>query len=293
MHRPWMTALEMQFAAMQNCGRLREQLSPADDLESVDRQLDGAGQVLRCAEAFSWTADTIDAVVHAAATIPDDTQLADLGTLPNPACWWWWFEHPLPFLVDDDDAYPFGRRAVHGLLLVHGLAPSAAVSSLMVIPFGLFATSDSPFMFPLGWDWKVNESVNNQLTTRQGAQPSTLRRPISRFLAAALVWLEQRILVHTTGPVERHRRKQLARDHAVPLPGDVKVIQLRRAEHEAQPTSDRSVLVEWSCRWIVSGHWRNQPVKDGRKLIYILPYVKGPADQPLKVPTHTVYDVSR
>lgn len=70
------------------------------------------------------------------------------------------------------------------------------------------------------------------------------------------------------------------------------MIQLRRTEAQPHPTADGE-NVEWSCRWIVNGHWRNQPYKDERKLIYIMPYVKGPDDMPLKVPTHTVYQVSR
>jgi len=307
MHRPWMTALEMQFATMRNMARLQQHLAgpdAPDDLQaapetltSVGQRLEQAAHVLRAAEAFSWTTDAMSAVAQAAATIPEDTALSDFAAFPNPAYWWWWFDTPLPFLIEDEH-YPTDRRTVHGLLVIHGCLPTASVGSVLVIPFGLMAghrlspMAGQPFMFPLGWEWHLNESLA-QLHARYRERPSNLPRPISRFLAAAMVWLEQRILVQSAGPVERHRRKQIARDHAVPLPGDVKVIQLRRAEHEAQPQSDRSVLVEWSCRWIVSGHWRNQPVKDGRKLIYILPYVKGPADQPLKVPAHTVYDVSR
>ena len=38
---------------------------------------------------------------------------------------------------------------------------------------------------------------------------------------------------------------------------------------------------------------QKQPYKAEQKLIYIMPFVKGPADKPLRVPTHTVYQVSR
>ena len=59
----------------------------------------------------------------------------------------------------------------------------------------------------------------------------------------------------------------------------------------AVPGEER--VVDWRFRWVVSGHWRKQAVKDGHRLTYINPYMKGPADRPLKLPTATVYDVNR
>jgi hypothetical protein len=77
------------------------------------------------------------------------------------------------------------------------------------------------------------------------------------------------------------------------VPSGVRVVQLRRSEPNSRLDVRTHQPVDWSCRWIVGGHWRNQPYKDSTKLIYIMPYVKGPEDKPLRVPTHTVYQVSR
>lgn len=61
--------------------------------------------------------------------------------------------------------------------------------------------------------------------------------------------------------------------------GEVNVILLRRTktlddgDHDPAP-------VEWSCRWIVQGHWRTYK-KDGRR-IWIRPYIKGPDGLPVK-----------
>lgn len=59
------------------------------------------------------------------------------------------------------------------------------------------------------------------------------------------------------------------------------VVHLRRVRpvHEGEPSSS----VEWSHRWMVSGHWRNQwfPTQKRHKQIWIHPYVKGPEDKPL------------
>ena len=43
---------------------------------------------------------------------------------------------------------------------------------------------------------------------------------------------------------------------------------------------------EYSCRWIVSGHYRNQPCGPGRtqrRRIWIAPYIAGPKDRPLVI----------
>jgi hypothetical protein len=48
--------------------------------------------------------------------------------------------------------------------------------------------------------------------------------------------------------------------------------------------SAESMPKDWSHRWIVHGHWRNQPTKEGSKVIWIDDYIKGrPDDKPLWV----------
>lgn len=66
----------------------------------------------------------------------------------------------------------------------------------------------------------------------------------------------------------------------------VTVIRIRRLEHApaAEPGS-----VDWTCRWIVRGHWRR--LADGRQT-YVKPYVKGPEGLPLRV-TDRVWEFVR
>lgn len=121
------------------------------------------------------------------------------------------------------------------------------------------------------------------------------------FYLAACTWLKQRVAVTEPGHIERHHRKQLARDmkqQDVPVPATIKVVHLRRAEtrsHEPSVEGEHAPR-EWSCRWGVEGHWRNQPIGPGRaetKLIYIMPFVKGPADKPFKAAGQKVFKVVR
>lgn len=57
-----------------------------------------------------------------------------------------------------------------------------------------------------------------------------------------------------------------------------RMVELRKGKHAGvQP-------VEWSCQWWVSSHWRHQwcPGRKTHKWIYIMPYIKGPPEKPLK-----------
>jgi hypothetical protein len=109
-----------------------------------------------------------------------------------------------------------------------------------------------------------------------------------RFVAAMWTLMQQRIAHTTVVRPERHQRKRAARAGLAAARGGVRVITLRRELPD--PAAGESVPhhreVNWRSRWVVSGHWRNQPYKDGYRLIFIDPYVKGPEGLPLKFSDH-------
>lgn len=103
-----------------------------------------------------------------------------------------------------------------------------------------------------------------------------------RFLLAFLMMLNQ-----TVTSVEEHTldRKGSRRFKRMGLPDRVTVVRLRR--HKNIDRLEGETLVEWAHRWVVRGHWRNQPYKDDDgttiyKRIWIAPHVKGPEGAPLK-----------
>lgn len=62
---------------------------------------------------------------------------------------------------------------------------------------------------------------------------------------------------------------------------DVRIITLRQQHHE---TDEAAPSREYQHRWLVNGHWRNQPYGPGRsqtRPVFIHPYLKGPEDAPL------------
>lgn len=283
--RPWMTALEMQFAAMRFVEHAAEM-----KFTPQTRKLAGlcsmARAPLKHALAYSWSHETYSAVEMASKTIPLETTMSrDL--LPEHACWWWFGETPYLFGTESD------VFTVVALLIF-----CDKQDRVSFLTFSKPQDEAVPSIPSTWWTWGRGESYGDIIRRleplRDGNdQTSVHARHLARFTVAALGWLQQRILSASVGHVERHRRKQLAREHGAVI-SDVKVIQLRRTEPRQNSDSQHGEFVEWSCRWIVNGHWRNQPYANGeRKLIYILPYVKGPDDKPLKVPTHTVYSVSR
>lgn len=58
-----------------------------------------------------------------------------------------------------------------------------------------------------------------------------------------------------------------------------------RKSHARYEEDEEAGDGNYSHRWIVQGHWRNQPYKENgetvHKVIWIAPYVKGPDDKPL------------
>lgn len=101
-----------------------------------------------------------------------------------------------------------------------------------------------------------------------------------RYFQATQRIARQRITAHSEQRLPRQMRRQLAREGEPRT--DVTVITLRRAKTKTEQ-EERSV--EWSCRWLVRGFWRNQfyPSEDTHRQIWISGYCKGPPDKELRV----------
>jgi hypothetical protein len=100
-----------------------------------------------------------------------------------------------------------------------------------------------------------------------------------------ILMLQQPPEIVTVSRRELTNKKQLKRLKAKSVPSEVTVVDIRhkyRSVSSSASTTDR----EYSRRWLVTGHWRWQPMKDRetglaiRKRIWVNPYIKGPADKP-------------
>lgn len=132
------------------------------------------------------------------------------------------------------------------------------------------------------------------------------------WLHALWMLLDSEITVSSSGQLDRAARRRS--QHAGLKYDDVQVITLRRARH-AETTGDHEpVSIDWSCRWMVQGHWRHvggyadqhhhfvpsqyrgegQVICQtcGTKGAWVRPYVKGPDGKPMRHVEH-VWRLSR
>ena len=111
------------------------------------------------------------------------------------------------------------------------------------------------------------------------------------ILQCVLRLMSQTVAVrdHRDAPRQQARRIEKAEFP----PRRITVVTLRRPETRSTDPEHRTV--DWSHRWIVDGHWRQQwyPSLGQHRQIWISPYVKGPTDLPLVVPKAHVYQFVR
>lgn len=105
-----------------------------------------------------------------------------------------------------------------------------------------------------------------------------------RFKSLPFVGLE-------SAPMSRQQRRQYERRHRQ-LPA-VYIVTLRKKQFVSGPT-DGQGGVDWSCRWLVHGHWRKRAERLGPgEPIYVRPHLKGPENKPFRAPRERVYRVRR
>lgn len=273
--------------------------------EETRAVFDTMDTVLPHCRAFAWAPDAATAVLLAAKTIPLSATLPATLLPEGVAEQFWYFDTPIPIATPDSGpgAWQESNNGDGGCDFEHiraiTLAPGPRHAGVLVTGFREFWYADNGprFLAPHDLCAIPEGTLNDWLAQLRADHPNisdhSSRLALVRIAIAGCVWLRERIVTTSPGHVERHRRKQLAREYkdAPPLSSDVQIIALRRTASSAHQGSGDSVA--WSCRWVVSGHWRQQPYKAGRRLRYILPYVKGPEDKPLKTPTTTVYAVKR
>lgn len=122
-----------------------------------------------------------------------------------------------------------------------------------------------------------------------------LPRPPCPHILAGLRFMEMEFVGRERQTLPRHIRRAAELKRRPTLP-EINVVQIRRTYRDARPGGGANDAGrEWSCSWLVSGHWRNQwyPSKAGWAPKYIMPYAKGDPDKPLRAPKGTVYVVNR
>lgn len=160
--------------------------------------------------------------------------------------------------------------------------------AISLVPFTLADTIWSP----LGrTDWPVYHDTDDTTLNDGIDDPNREQRIASqtedRRMVAALWQLisQHRVVEERRAAVtNKNAVRRFVREHGRP-PAPVRVIDVRRPPIERDGGHEHRD-VEWTRRWIVSGHWRQQAYGEGRSLrrpTWIAPFVKGPADRPLVI----------
>jgi hypothetical protein len=110
-----------------------------------------------------------------------------------------------------------------------------------------------------------------------------------RWLYTALHLMSQKLAVtrkEGTSPLARSLNRSKGRK----INDDLRIVSLRRMEYDPQQEQGEHSDREFQWQWVVTGHWRRQPYRDGvYKNIFIEAFVKGPQTMPLKPPVHKIY----
>jgi hypothetical protein len=199
------------------------------------------------------------------------------------------------FLFDTPLALPTDVQ-----LTLRAIAWSFANDVLWAACFCEMPEDRGPGGFPqMTVTWRLHMSLDMLVRTGRAACESEFladgtwacQEHMVRLLAAAFAFLEQRILITRPERPPRFVRRRLpaAREDT-----RVHVVILRRTQRSPTDAAGEHPMA-WSCRWIVRGHWRDQwfPSLGRHRPLWILPYEKGPEEQPLRMPGATVFAVVR
>jgi len=249
-------------------------------------------------ETFYWSEPICELITSAALSIPGSWTLRDesLEVLHGFA----WLAKPIKIksserLVQAIGWLPIRWQGENGQEVWPINERPALTDSerdlLALIFFSESTEAPVPFPHTIGY-WPINEPLSEvrahlleQMRARyDGSQGITVHEKVSLF-ATMVAFMEQRILIAPKFLADRMARHRFDREKQKPPTDEIQVVKLRARERRTGEGDHRDV--DWTCRWIVHGHWRKRqwyPSKHEYRPKYIASYLKGPEDKPLRNP---------
>lgn len=233
-------------------------------------------QILREGEHFYVGEDYCELLESAVVGLPDTTFTSDL--FPTEAGFVL-FARPLTLgstQEEPDKVIQMSglgwRRAIDGIQILNF---GHAGDNWRYLPNTHFGVRDGDFL-----NEKI-ERFESEMDKGHGKYVSNDRHEM-RYLMALLLFMNQKVLSRGTTRIDRSARRR-AQAAGLAHTDTMQVVSLPKAEQAGGSSEPQAV--EWSCRWIVRGFWRQQwyPSTQTRKPRWILPFMKGPEDKPLRV----------
>jgi hypothetical protein len=268
-------AIEAQIVGLQR-ERQRWAYALPEDEESV-RPVFSA---LRAGETFSVAEPICRLIGTAADSLPTATLVREL--LPA-AGGWVYFDRPFPMSEFTSDGY-------HPLL--QALSWTTFRDGIVVGVFMTRPQDGKPWpILHMNYPWLFGANVREVATEVPTPEPIPGFTEYSCYLMALLLFMRQRILVASARYIaNRQARKRIAK--AIGHEPVVKVIELRARDYQQRDESEGTGM-EYTCQWLVRGHWHQYHTREGLQPRWVMPYVKGPSDKPLRVAEKVAYEVVR
>jgi hypothetical protein len=259
-----------------------ERATADGDVEDVGAALIG---VLPEADACYISPDMTAVAKHLGRSLPN-LEL-DASVVPSPSGFLMWDSQPLANVTWDGMSYPV-RGAVWanaeysestpGVLNLNASIDRVNALTIILLMDPSAHYSTIPHVMPGGnMFWRHGHTPGD--AGGFAFEPGEVDIPA--LLLTTWILMGQTIARVNKTQAERHERKRSIR---AGLPDFVTIVHLRRhSETGRQPDDERPT--EWTHRWLVDAHWRNQwyPSTGEHKPIPIFPYVKGPRHLPLIV----------
>jgi hypothetical protein len=257
-----------------------------------------------------WTSgDMLELALHAAASMPDEPLLE---TDPPCPVGMFFFERSIGVTASNGDWLPvraftwcitgmplgsFGKDGDFQISRPQELQEGTLWSYYSdIVDFGLI----NPAPYP-GWDgmkarllffgdsFEPFGEKEQSVETEAAASDATLdellltRVRLRRLPRALWTLSRQRLATISVRRAPRQERRAMERAGS-PVHPEILIVQLRHIGHDALVGGEHAV--EWTRRWMVGGHWRNQwlPSVKAHRLQWIAPYIKGPEGKPLILP---------
>lgn len=260
-----------------NRRRERTQAKLATEMEIMKAE----NNALRQAEMFWVARDMVDVAIDAASTLPEWTPALVTPALPSGLLCWAKPAGTVPYGPKPASTTDVPWDAVWWWIRPDGM--------LQLVPSSRFTKRPELIAHyevttPL---WPAHTIVINPREPRtEEANGSEAAHPFVSVVGAA--WLlmgqpgvtETRTFSDTPAPL---RSAGGAGPYVAPVP-NVTIVELRRPVRLPHDTTGRTSDRQYSRRWWVGGHWRQQacgPNHSERRPKWIAPYIKGPQDKPL------------
>ena len=220
-----------------------------------------------------WIMDSLD-------SFPSDICMGDV--LPPSRMGWMLFKRPISAFRDKDPVL-YGTTELHNWTAlawstVDRMVGQEGNREFPVVALDYYHRTDTGYLV-LGSSqtWPFHE----RLHWWKEATPQPDRTMQHTFVISLFAFMNQPFSTVESHRLPRSSRRRLQRETGIEDPM-INVISLRRAQHTNGQS--KGGTREWSSRWLVKGHWRSQyyPSKQKNSPLWIMPYVKGPQDKPLK-----------